>query len=207
MSKIRVDNITDEAGTGSPSFPNGIVVDNLGIFDSGSAGSPSITFDGDTNTGLFSPAADRLAAATNGSERMRLGVTGGGSVSESPGAAVGVSTANGSLTNVSPMVAGIFRSFYTRTGSLAAETGTFDLTLGANYRGAVFFVSAQARTNSAFHAVALVRSNRGTPPSFAISNLSRTGTTITSTEAGNIRITNAGSSPEQAFDLTITRIA
>ena len=76
MSEIRVDNITDEEGTGSPSFPNGIVVDNLGIFDSGSAGSPSITFDGDTNTGLFRPAADTLAASTNGSERMRIDSSG-----------------------------------------------------------------------------------------------------------------------------------
>ena len=41
-------------------------------FDSGSAGSPSITFDSDTNTGLFRPDADTLAASTNGSEAMRI---------------------------------------------------------------------------------------------------------------------------------------
>ena len=70
MSQLRVDTITDEEGTGSPSFPNGAE------FDSGSAGSPSITFDGDTNTGLFRPAADTLAAATNGSERMRIDSSG-----------------------------------------------------------------------------------------------------------------------------------
>jgi len=52
------------------------VVDNLGVFGSGSAGSPSITFDGDTNTGLFRPAADTLAASTNGSERIRIDSSG-----------------------------------------------------------------------------------------------------------------------------------
>ena len=38
----------------------------------GSAGSPSIAFSGDTNTGLFRPSADNLAAVTNGTERMRI---------------------------------------------------------------------------------------------------------------------------------------
>ena len=52
------------------------VVDNLGVFDSGSGASPSITFDGDTNTGLFRPAANTLAAATDGTERMRIDAAG-----------------------------------------------------------------------------------------------------------------------------------
>ena len=80
MSQLKVDIITDEEGTGSPEFPNGAEITGGVIqgvsgsfnFDSGSAASPSITFDGDTNTGLFRPAADTLAAATNGSERMRM---------------------------------------------------------------------------------------------------------------------------------------
>ena len=124
MSEIRVDSITDEEGTGRPSFPNGIgdnaILVPIGTtaerpsspeageirfntdldtfegydgfswgsigrglisgvtaeFDSGSAASPSITFDGDTNTGVFNPAADTLAAATNGAERMRIDSSG-----------------------------------------------------------------------------------------------------------------------------------
>jgi len=38
----------------------------------GSASTPSITFTGDTNTGIFSPAADTLAFAEGGTETMRL---------------------------------------------------------------------------------------------------------------------------------------
>ena len=45
-------------------------------FDSGSAGSPSITFNGDTNTGMWRPSANTIAWSTNGSERMRITATG-----------------------------------------------------------------------------------------------------------------------------------
>jgi hypothetical protein len=38
----------------------------------GSQTAPSYTFTGDTNTGLFSPAADNVALTTNGSERLRF---------------------------------------------------------------------------------------------------------------------------------------
>jgi hypothetical protein len=38
----------------------------------GSAGSPSITFDSDSNTGIFSPSADTLAFTEGGTEAMRI---------------------------------------------------------------------------------------------------------------------------------------
>ena len=41
-------------------------------FADGSAGSPSITNDGDTNTGIFFPAADTIAFSEGGVEAMRL---------------------------------------------------------------------------------------------------------------------------------------
>ena len=42
----------------------------------GAVGTPSITFSGDTNTGLWSPGADILAASTAGSERLRIAADG-----------------------------------------------------------------------------------------------------------------------------------
>jgi hypothetical protein len=42
----------------------------------GAVGTPSITFTGDLNTGIFSPAADTLAASTGGSERARIDSSG-----------------------------------------------------------------------------------------------------------------------------------
>ena len=54
----------------SPSF-TGVV-----SFEDGSAAAPSITNTGDTNTGVFFPAADTVAVSTGGSERMRVDSTG-----------------------------------------------------------------------------------------------------------------------------------
>jgi hypothetical protein len=42
----------------------------------GSAGSPSITFTGDTNTGIFSPTADTIAFTEGGTEAMRINSSG-----------------------------------------------------------------------------------------------------------------------------------
>jgi len=43
----------------------------------GAVGTPSYTFTGDLNTGLWSPAADTLAFSTNGAESFRINSTGG----------------------------------------------------------------------------------------------------------------------------------
>jgi hypothetical protein len=42
----------------------------------GAVGTPSITFTGDLNTGLWSPTADTIAASTGGSERLRIDSSG-----------------------------------------------------------------------------------------------------------------------------------
>ena len=55
-----------KAPTANPTF-TGIVT-----IPTGSAGSPSLTFSGDTNTGLFRPSADVLSVASNGSEVVRF---------------------------------------------------------------------------------------------------------------------------------------
>ena len=45
-------------------------------FSLGSASTPSITFIGDTNTGLYSPGADQVSIATSSSEQIRIGSNG-----------------------------------------------------------------------------------------------------------------------------------
>jgi hypothetical protein len=65
-------------------------------FVDGSAAAPSITNVGDTNTGMFFPAADTIAATVGGSEQMRLTSTGLGIGTTSPGARLhSVSTSAG----------------------------------------------------------------------------------------------------------------
>jgi hypothetical protein len=46
------------------------------ILDTGTAATPSLTFDGDTNTGIYSPGEDQLALATNGTLRFSIFSTG-----------------------------------------------------------------------------------------------------------------------------------
>ena len=53
-------------GSGALSFTSDVML------AAGSAGSPSLYFSGDTNTGMWSPAADTLAWSAGGSERMRI---------------------------------------------------------------------------------------------------------------------------------------
>lgn len=72
MSQIKVDTITDGAGTGAPNFPNGLGVAGQTAFGDGTAAAPSITNTGDLNTGILFPAADTVAVTTGGSERMRV---------------------------------------------------------------------------------------------------------------------------------------
>jgi hypothetical protein len=43
-----------------------------GVFATGTAAAPSISFSGDSNTGLYSPAADEWAVSAGGSERLRV---------------------------------------------------------------------------------------------------------------------------------------
>ena len=42
----------------------------------GSAGTPSLKFTGDTNTGIYSPGADQVAISTNGAQRVTIDSTG-----------------------------------------------------------------------------------------------------------------------------------
>ena len=73
--------VTTSTGTGSVVLSNSptLVTPVLGAASAtsiaaalGSAGSPSYTFTGDTNTGIFSPAADTIAFSEGGVESMRI---------------------------------------------------------------------------------------------------------------------------------------
>lgn len=77
-------------GTGnSPSF-SGLTLTGAGVLPSGSASLPALTPSGDTNTGLWFPAADTVAISTGGSERIRINSSGQFGVNVTPTAQLDV---------------------------------------------------------------------------------------------------------------------
>ncbi len=93
MSKITLEGNASGTGTFTIAAPNsntsytltlpqtsGTILTSGGSqtieFVAGSASTPSITFTGDTNTGIFSPAADTIAFAEGGVEAMRIDSSG-----------------------------------------------------------------------------------------------------------------------------------
>ena len=78
---------TDAAGTGvewtsNIDVPGTLDVTSTATFDSiaqypaGSAAAPTITFTGDTNTGIYSPGADQVAISTSGAQRLVVDASG-----------------------------------------------------------------------------------------------------------------------------------
>jgi hypothetical protein len=78
-SEIRVNSITNRSGLGTVTFSDtGVVLSGVSTFtvSSGSVSSPSISPTGDSNTGIFFPAADTIAFAEGGVEAARLDSSG-----------------------------------------------------------------------------------------------------------------------------------
>jgi hypothetical protein len=86
---------TDAAGTGvewtsNVDVPGTLDVTSTATFDSiisasaGAAATPSITFTGDTNTGIYSPGADQLAISTNGTGRLFVDASGNVGIGAAP---------------------------------------------------------------------------------------------------------------------------
>lgn len=73
MSQVRANSITNAAGTGAPDFPNGL---GVASFPDGTAAAPSITNTGDTNTGIYFPAADQVGIAANGVQQVLVTTSG-----------------------------------------------------------------------------------------------------------------------------------
>jgi hypothetical protein len=71
-------NINGTLGATTPSTVAATTISASGVstFSAGSAGAPAITTTGDTNTGIFFPAADTIAFAEGGAEAMRIDSSG-----------------------------------------------------------------------------------------------------------------------------------
>lgn len=120
---------------------------NLGGFKpvnvaAGTAAAPAICIGGDVNTGFFSPAADQIGVATNGTERIRIDSSGNiGVGTTTPGAAIDVQTATGSelLTRFSNDTVG---SSFNLRKSRNATVGGNTIVQSGDEIGAIGFLGA-----------------------------------------------------------------
>lgn len=102
----------------------------------GTAAAPSITFSGDTNTGIYSPGADQVAIATGGSQRVtadasgNLNIVNGNLVIGTSGKGIDFSATPG--TGTSELLADYEEGTFPPTivGTTTAGTGTYSTQYG-----------------------------------------------------------------------------
>jgi hypothetical protein len=116
---------------------NGINSSGVIVAPDGSASAPAITNDGDTNTGIFFPAADTAAISTGGSERMRIDTSGNvGIGTSSPSNKLHVSNAiqTGSNANSVGVLMGAAAFRQSIAGPLYFDAGSGSTAAGIIFR-------------------------------------------------------------------------
>jgi hypothetical protein len=120
VGKATTDTLTNKTLT-SPTL-TGVVT-----FDAGTAAAPAITTTGDTNTGIFFPAADTIAFAEGGAEVARFDSSGNFGLGVTPSA-----------------FGGGYKAFEVNAGSISATTGAGNLIVSNNsyFNGTNFIYKA-----------------------------------------------------------------
>jgi len=100
----------------------GVATITSGVFASGTASAPSVSFIGDANTGLYSPGADQVAISTGGTQRLSINAN--GTLSTSSASALAASfTGTGSAYVDTTNGTGIFRvQLLSNTPTIGAAT-------------------------------------------------------------------------------------
>jgi hypothetical protein len=126
MNNVAIGNTTPLAITGTAITATGVAT-----FSAGTAAAPAITTAGDTNTGLFFPAADTIAFAEGGAEAMRIHSSSGVSIGNTTDPGAGNLSVTGAVS-----LASLFGVSYAQT-STAAGTSIIDTGISIPTGGAV----------------------------------------------------------------------
>lgn len=157
----------------------------------GAAGTPSYTFTGDLNTGMWSPTADTVAVSTGGSERMRIDSAGNVGIGTSAPATnlhINQSTGGASI-EVSHFSGGTYPK---ATGiSFGSNNGTFDV---ANAGGTKTF-----RGSAGIYANSIEAVNTRTGLNLWTTDGANKGVRLYIAQGGNVGIGNI--SPTSALDV------
>jgi hypothetical protein len=127
--------ITTRAGKGSPLTHNEVdanftnlnndKLDTAGIA-LGSAASPTLKFTGDPNTGIYSPGADQLAVATNGTGRLFIDASGNVGVGAAAAANINLDVSSAGTTIVRSYAGAGNQAYLSAVGN-AGTVGTSSL--------------------------------------------------------------------------------
>lgn len=109
---------------------SGTVADNQTyLFAAGSAASPSVSFNGDTNTGIYNPSSDAVGIVLGGSEHHRATTTGIGAGTVTPASRLHAHTAASEAVaiQVTNGISGATTNDGIKVGLTAAGEGVIDL--------------------------------------------------------------------------------
>jgi hypothetical protein len=150
----------------------------------GTAAAPSIAFEGDSNTGIYSPGADTIAFVEGGAEAARI--------DSSARLLVGTTSSTGSTSNTAPVVAGLFKSFNGTISSAADETAY--TAFAAPNVNATYIVTARVPSTEAatvYEEVAIVSANSGSSVSLDIAILKNGSLMTISLSGANVQVKQA----------------
>ena len=160
------------AATGAVSGTTGTFT-GVSTFPAGTALLPAITTTGDTNTGVWFPAADTVAASTGGTERMRIDSSGNAMIGlTSINAGTGFTGQSKQL--VAGSIIGNDGGFGARGFAAASATATFVVANNGSLRVTIF--STNSSVTARIGAYIFVGLNKGAGSNPTVLTLATTGT-------------------------------
>jgi len=152
----------------------------------GTAGAPSVTFAGDTNTGIYSPGADQVAISTGGSGRLFVDASGNIGVGAAPSAVTfgGLDVRSGGLG----LVLGADSGAATRTDA-TTKLGRY---LSPHYLNAEEPVAALIASNDSTESIVSIGGGTGLANAATTVRFFTAANNTTTSGAERLRITSAG---------------